>query len=179
MRSSLELNGEARTHLSLAHSIVGFLGGLDGSHLLVSLTVQFSCTIPSFDEEGRPSMTGPALSATYHLVWRCFEHWWPLGVLSVAVSRAPNCQMFDPIYADRLVSQGQSLVGLQSEVIWLGNNLAKTWSGITLPLAPVSTLHQRLPHWLGPISSGMVTVVQALVSASVLIVVVSGWTSSH
>ena len=73
MKSLLELSGEARSHLSLAHSIVGFLAGLDGSCLLVSLTAQFSCTIPSFNEEGRPSMAGPGLSATYHLVWRHFE----------------------------------------------------------------------------------------------------------
>ena len=78
MRSSLELS-EVRLHLSIAHSIVGFLGRLDGSHLLVSLTAQFSWTIHSFDEEVMPSMGGPGLSATYCLVWRCFEHWWPLG----------------------------------------------------------------------------------------------------
>ena len=50
-----------------------FLGWLVRSHLLVSLTVQFSWTICSFDEEGKPSMAGPRMSATYHLVWRCFE----------------------------------------------------------------------------------------------------------
>ena len=68
MRSSLELSGEVRLHLSLAHSIIGFLGGLDGTCLLVSLTAQFSWTFHSFDEEGRPSMASPGLSATYHLV---------------------------------------------------------------------------------------------------------------
>ena len=30
VRPLLELSGEVRSHLSLAHSIVGFLGGLDG-----------------------------------------------------------------------------------------------------------------------------------------------------
>ena len=59
MRSLLELIGEVRSHLLLAHSVVGFVGGLGGSCLLVSLTVQLSWTIPSFDEEGRPSMAGP------------------------------------------------------------------------------------------------------------------------
>ena len=34
---------------------------------------QFSWLIPGIDEEGRPSMDGPGLSAMYHLVWRCFE----------------------------------------------------------------------------------------------------------
>ena len=147
MRSSLELSGEVRSHPSLAHSIVGFLFALDGLHLLVSLTVQFSCTISSFDEEGRPSMTGLGLSATYHLVWRCFECWWPLGVHSMAVSMAPNCGMFESMYAVSLVSQGWSPVGLPSVVIQLGNNLAKLWSGITLPLVPWSILHWRFPKW--------------------------------
>ena len=50
------------------------LGGLGGPSLLVSLTAQFNWTIPSFDEEGRPSMAGQGLSATYDLVWKCFEH---------------------------------------------------------------------------------------------------------
>ena len=90
-------------------------------------------------------MAGPGLSATYHLVWRCFEHQWPLGVHSVAVSRAPNCGMFDPLHDISLVSQRQSPVGMPSVVIWLGNNLAKIQSGITLPLAPVLALHQKLP----------------------------------
>ena len=67
--------------------------------------------------------------------------------------------------------QGQSLVGSLSVVICLRNNLAKTQCGIALPLAPVSTLHLRLPHWFGPISAGMVTVPQGSVSASILITV--------
>ena len=37
MRSSLELCRKVRLHLPLAHSILGILGGLDGSCLLVSL----------------------------------------------------------------------------------------------------------------------------------------------
>ena len=171
MRSLLELSGEARLHLTLGHSVVGFLGGLGESHLLVCLTVQFSWTIPSFDEEGRPSMAGPGLSATYQLVWRHFEHCWPLGVHSLVVSSSPNCGIFDPLYAISLVLQGQSPVGLPSVVICLGNNLGKMWRGITLPLAPVSTLHLGLPQWFGPISAGMVTVAQASVSASMLVAV--------
>ena len=146
MKPLLELSEEVRSCLILACSVVGFLGG---SHLLMSLTVQFSWTIPKFDEEGRPSMAGPGLPATYHLVWRCFEHWWPLGVHSMAVSRAPNCGMCDPLYTVSLVSQRQSPVGLPPVVIHLGNNLAKMQSGITLPLAPVLTLHLRLPHCFG------------------------------
>ena len=63
----------------------------------------------------------------------------------MAVSRAPSCGMFDPLYAVSLVSQGQSPAGLPSVVIQLGNKLAKMQSGITLLHAPVSTLHQRLP----------------------------------
>ena len=69
MRSLLELSGEVRSCLTLLHSVVGFLGRLGGSYLLVSLTAQFNWTIPSFDEAGRYSMAGPGLSATYHLVW--------------------------------------------------------------------------------------------------------------
>ena len=83
-------SGEVRSHLTLACSVVGFLVGQGESHLLVSLTAQFSWTIPSFDEEGRPSIGGPGLSATYHLVWRHFEYWWPLGVHSMPLSKAPN-----------------------------------------------------------------------------------------
>ena len=61
MRSLLELSGQVRLFLTLVHSVVGYLGGLGGSCLLVSLTVQFSWTIPSFNEEGRPSIaaSGP------------------------------------------------------------------------------------------------------------------------
>ena len=73
MKSSLELSGEVRSCLTLACSVVGFLGGMGVLCLLVNLTVQFSWTISSFDEEGRPSMAGPGLSATYHLVWRHFD----------------------------------------------------------------------------------------------------------
>ena len=160
-----------RTCLLLAHSVLGFLGGLGGSCLLVSLTAQFSWTIPSYDEERRPSMACPGLCATYHLVWRCFECWWLLGVHSLAVSRAPNCGMFDPLHAVSLVSQGWSLVGLPSLVIHLGSDLAKMQSGITLSLAPVLTLHQRLPQSFQLIPAGMVTVVQASASASMLIAV--------
>ena len=106
MRSLLELSGEVRSCLTLACTVVGFLGGPGGSCLLVSLTMKFSWTIPSFDEEGKPSMAGPGLSATYHLVWRCFEHWWPFGVHSMTVSRAPSYGMFDPLYAISVASQG-------------------------------------------------------------------------
>ena len=125
MRSLLELSGEVKSHLTLAHSVVGSLGGLDGPHILVSFTAQFSWTIPSFDEEGRPSVAGQGLSATYHLVWRHFECLWPLGVHSMAVSRAPNCGMFNQLSTVNAVSQGWSLVGLPSVVIYLGNNWAK------------------------------------------------------
>ena len=179
MKSLLELSGEVRSCLTLVCSNVGFLGGHGRSHLLVSLTAQFSWTIPSFDEEGRPSMAGPGLSATYHLVWRCFECWWLLGVHSMAVPRTQNCGIFDPLYAVSLVSQGQSPGGLPSVVIWLRNNLAKIWSGITLPPAPVLILHQRLPLWFGPIPAGIVKVAQASVSASMLIAVVFTWLSPH
>ena len=93
------------------------LGFLGGSQLLVSLTTQFSWAIPNYDEEGRPSMADSGLSATYHLVWRCFECWLPLGAHPVAVSRAPNYGMFDQLYAVSLVLQGWSRVGLPSIVI--------------------------------------------------------------
>ena len=51
-------------------------------------------------------MADPGLSAAHHLVWMHFEHGWPIGVISMAVSRAPNCGIFDPLYAISLVSQG-------------------------------------------------------------------------
>ena len=96
----------------------------------------------------------------------------------MAVSRAPNCGMCDALYVISLVPLGQSPAGLPSLVIHLGNNLAKTQSGITLPLAPVLTLHLRLPHWLGPISAGIVTVVQASVSALMVITVMAMFSGS-
>ena len=173
--TGVEWRSEVTSDLSTFWS--RFPGWESGSCLLLSLTAQISWIIPRFDEEGRPSMAGPGLSATNHLVWRCFEHWWPLAVHSMAVSKAPNCGMFDLLYAISLVLQGQSPVGLPSVVICLGNNLAKTWSGITLPLAPVLTLHWRLPHWFGPISGGLVTVDKVSVSASMKIAVV--WHKLH
>ena len=178
-QSSLELCGKVRSCLTLACSVVVFLGGQGRSHLLVSLTAQFSWTIISFHEEGSPSMAGPELSATYHLVRKWFKWLYPLGVHSMAVSRAPNCGMLYPFYTISVVSQGWSLVGLPSLGICLGNNLAKMQSGITLSLAPVLTLHLRLPCSFDLISAGMVTVALALVSASMLIVVMLTWTSSH
>ena len=70
-------------------------------------------------------MAGPGLSATYHLVWRCFEHLWPLQVHSMAVSRPPNCGMLDPLYAISLVSQGWSLVGVPSSSDTSGEQFGK------------------------------------------------------
>ena len=51
----------------------------------------------------------------------------------MAVSRAPNCGMFDPLYAVSLVSQGWSPVCLPSVVICLGNNFGRDakWHNIT------------------------------------------------
>ena len=135
--------------------------GLSGSHILVSQTAKSIWMIPSFDNEGRSSIAGPGLSATCQWVCRHLESLWPLGSHSMAVSKAPKCGMLDPLYAVSLVSQGDRPVGLLVVVICLGNNLAKAWSGITLPPAPVNTLHLRLPHFFCPTSAGRLTVSQA------------------
>ena len=65
--------------------VVGFLGGLGGSHLLVSLTAQFSWTIPSLMRKGDQVLlvqgcllhtiwSGDALSADgpwVSIQWQC------------------------------------------------------------------------------------------------------------
>ena len=43
----------------------------------------------------------------------------------MAVSRVPNCGMFDTLYTVSMVSEGWSPVGLSSLVTCLGNTLAK------------------------------------------------------
>ena len=91
MRSSLMLSGEVRSCLLLAHSVVGFLGGLGGSHLLVSLAAQFSWTIPSFDEERRPNMAGSGLVC---YMPSCMEMLRALMVL--------GCQFNDSVWGSKL-----------------------------------------------------------------------------
>ena len=63
----------------------------------------------------------------------------------MAVPRAPNCGIFDPLYAISLVSHGWSPDSLLSLVIHLEKKLVKLQSGITLPLPSVLPLHLRLP----------------------------------
>ena len=59
-----------------------------------------------------------------------------------------------PLYAVRLVYQGDRPVRLLVAVLHLGNNLAKAQGGITLPPASVSNLHLRLPHFSCSTSAG-------------------------
>ena len=85
----------ARSHWIFSHSEEGFLVGLGGSHLWVSQTAKLIWMIPSFDDERRPNMAGPGLSATYNCVCRHLECLWPLGSHSMAVSKALKCGMLD------------------------------------------------------------------------------------
>ena len=158
----------ARSHCILPHLEAGFLAGLSGLCLWVSQTAQFNWMIPSFDYKGRPCVAGPGLSATYHWMCRPLECLWPFSSHLMAVSRAQKCGMLDPLYAVRLVSEGQRPIGLLVEAMHLGNTLAKTWSGITLPPAAMSPLHIGLPHFFYPTSAGRLTVAQVWVIKSML-----------
>ena len=60
-----------------------------------------------------------------------------------------------------------SPLGEPSALIHLGNSLANARSGMTLPPAPVSTLHLRVASLFGPISAGISTVAKASVVESI------------
>ena len=60
-----------------------------------------------------------------------------------------------------------SPLGEPSALIRLGNSLANARSGMTLPPAPVSTLHLRVASLFGPISAGISTVAKASVVESI------------
>ena len=60
-----------------------------------------------------------------------------------------------------------SPLGEPSVLIHLGNSLANACSGMTLPPAPVLTLHLRVVSRLGPISAGIWTVAKASVVESI------------
>ena len=58
-------------------------------------------------------------------------------------------------------------LGEPSALICQGNSLANACSGMTLPAAPVSTLHLRVASLFGPISAGIWTVAKASVVESI------------
>ena len=60
-----------------------------------------------------------------------------------------------------------SPLGEPSALICLENSLANVCSGMTLPPAPVSTLHLRVASLFGPISAGIWTVAKASVVESI------------
>ena len=60
-----------------------------------------------------------------------------------------------------------SPLGAPSALIHLGSSLANGHSGMTLPPAPVSTLHLRVTSLFGPISTGIWTVAKASVVESI------------
>ena len=135
MRSCLELRSVSISRASTC---------CDGGHLLSSLTEQWSSTMLSLVHEGSPSIAGLGVSATYHCVWRRLVIRRFLGVQSTWVLKVPNCLMGAPLYAVKRVEDGQSPVGFPSLSNLSGNSLAKVWRGMTLPPAPVSTLHFRV-----------------------------------
>ena len=76
-----------------------------------------------------------------------------LGVQSTWVLKVPNCLMGDPLYAVKRVEDGLSPVGFPSLSNLSGNSLENVRRGMTLPPAPVSTLHFRVAS-LFPMSAG-------------------------
>ena len=62
--------------------------------------------------------------------------------------------MEDPLYAVKRVEDGLSPVGFPSLSNLSGNSLANVRRGMTLPPAPVSTLHSRVASWFFPMSAG-------------------------
>ena len=55
--------------MNFSCSVIGLLDGLGVQCIHANCTVQFSCMTPSFEDDGRPSIVGPDVSATYHWVW--------------------------------------------------------------------------------------------------------------
>ena len=135
MRSLLELSEEVRSCLTLNFSVVGFLGGMGG----YTSAGEFDCAVqhgqfPVLMRKGGQAWlvqdyllytiwSGDALSAD-----------WPLGVHSMAVSRAWNCAMFDPVACCQWsCNRGRVKLTCHLLVIHLGNSLAKMhkWHNIT------------------------------------------------
>ena len=52
---------------------------------------------PSFEDDGRPRIAGPDVSATYHWVWMHLGGPLELGLHSMAVSWAPSWGMALPL----------------------------------------------------------------------------------
>ena len=100
---------------------------------------------------------------------RCVVDWWCFSLL---VSNQLLCPTFHTVLwwiHCRLSGKswfGLSPVGVLSVVTHLGTSLLNACSGMTLPPAPVSTLHLSVACWLGPISAGIFTVAYASVIAS-------------
>ena len=112
MRSLLELSGGRGDCLHCAASfqrckgspvafsclVVHLHGGLgESSCLHVNCTAQFSCTTPSFKDDGRPSIAGPDVSAMYHWVWTCLGGPLELGLHLMVVSWVPSWGMALPL----------------------------------------------------------------------------------
>ena len=77
---------------------VGLLGRLGVSSCLhANCMAQFSCMTPNFEDDGRPRIAGPRVSATYHQVWTCLGGLLELGFHLMAVSWAPSWGMALPL----------------------------------------------------------------------------------
>ena len=86
--------------------------------------------------------------------------------------------MEDPLYAVKHVEDRLSPVRFPSLSNLSGNSLANVWRGMTLPPAPVSTLHFRVASLFFPMSAGN----SILVKASIPVVFTSSMvmvSSSH
>ena len=61
------------------------------------LTVQLSSTIPNFEHDGSPKISGPGVLTMYHQACSRLVTSFPSGYQSIAVSSIPYCLMVDPL----------------------------------------------------------------------------------
>ena len=97
-----------RLHLTIVCSVVGFLDGLGGS----CLAGEFDCAV-QLEQFPAVMRKGGQVHGWYSAV--CYipsglettlSDCWPLSVYPMALSRAPNCGMFDALYSISVVSTG-------------------------------------------------------------------------
>ena len=149
--------------------------------LWVIIAAQLRVITFSLSEVGRPSLTGPSVSATYPFVWIHLGFGPFPGLHTSRHLSTPYCGIHVPLYAGSLVVLVFSILLLHhlDSSVWysFSNNLR----GMTLPLTPVSTFTQTraliLPLW----STGRCTMVYASVFLHLLIssIMIFIWITKH